>query len=98
MFQIRHVNYLPTKTSAKYINLPCKKIVNSTAVILKGSIHNVMNLFNGYDMWEFVSVVKVTGEMCLEVAQEDRHSTGTIQNMVDLIVMNRAEVCCWLKN
>nr|XP_034327968.1 uncharacterized protein LOC105329742 isoform X3 [Crassostrea gigas] len=36
-------------------------------------------------------ILDVTGEMCLEVAQEDRHSTGTIQNMVDLIVMNRAE-------
>lgn len=36
-------------------------------------------------------ILDVTGEMCLEVAQEDQHSTGTIQNMVDLIVMNRAE-------
>ncbi|XP_052703214.1 uncharacterized protein LOC128179715 isoform X2 [Crassostrea angulata] len=36
-------------------------------------------------------ILDVTGEMCLEVAQEDRHSTGTIQNMVDLIIMNRAE-------
>ncbi|XP_022340987.2 uncharacterized protein LOC111135323 isoform X3 [Crassostrea virginica] len=36
-------------------------------------------------------VLDVTGDLCLEVAQEDRHAEGTIQNMVDMIIMNRAE-------
>ncbi|XP_048746898.2 uncharacterized protein LOC125659312 isoform X2 [Ostrea edulis] len=36
-------------------------------------------------------ILDVTGDMSLDVALEDKHAEGTIQNMVDMIIMNRAE-------
>ncbi|XP_062567851.1 uncharacterized protein LOC134230091 isoform X2 [Saccostrea cucullata] len=36
-------------------------------------------------------VLDVTGDMCTEVALEDQHAEGTIRNIVDMTIMNRAE-------